>query len=119
MLPLVQQYLFAMSIPKAVISTLIHITIQEGVNVGIHKLNLSSFLTLLLEQQITLYPHQDANNDWIIVPGMVPDKKPEDNSTEVLMSSINYIKPGLHFSLPPVLLFDLELGADLNGSVDN
>lgn len=42
------------------------------------------------QQQITLYPHIDSNNDWLIVPALDPS---HSNTTDP-MKTLTYLKPG-------------------------
>ncbi|KAG8783515.1 hypothetical protein FRC15_005025, partial [Serendipita sp. 397] len=54
------------------------------------------------QQQITLYPHIDANNNWQIVQPLDPNKKPS-NDTEDPLKKLTYVTPGMMIRLQHVI----------------
>jgi dolichyl-phosphate-mannose-protein mannosyltransferase len=84
-----------MSILKEVICTRTHITILVAANVCCVVLFSFSRLILHAEQQITLYPHRDANNDWLLINGTDEGHPDIDWMDEPL----TYITPNMRIKL--------------------
>jgi dolichyl-phosphate-mannose-protein mannosyltransferase len=54
------------------------------------------------QQQITLYPHMDSNNEWRIVPQLDPIKAENRFNVTDPLKTLTYLKPGTIFRLQHV-----------------